>query len=267
MMQLLAEVTSSQWTKSMIHAQFRLARCTLPGCSVGVGAVMLVKAILFDCDGVLVDSEVLSLRIELSALSEIGLDYTRDTFIDRYMGMSGDDFYSALDAECRQRLGHALPGGFREACHARYRAALGEGELRAVPGAASAIGKVSQRKAVASSSGTDGLKLKLTLTGLWEQFAPHVYSADLVRRGKPAPDLFLHVAQELKVAPEHCLVIEDSVNGVCAARAAGMQVWGFLGGGHMGMSRGPYLERAGASKLLSDWSHATRVFSALQLAT
>ncbi len=226
---------------------------------------MLVKAILFDCDGVLVDSEVLSLKIELSALSEIGLDYTHDAFIDRYMGMSGDDFYSALEVECRQRLGRALPVGFRETCHARYRAALGEGELRAVPGAASAVEKIGQRKAVASSSGTDGLKLKLSLTGLWEAFAPHVYSADLVSRGKPAPDLFLHVARELSVAPEHCLVIEDSVNGICAARAAGMQVWGFLGGGHMGESRGPYLERAGASKLLSDWSHATQVLSSLPM--
>jgi HAD superfamily hydrolase (TIGR01509 family) len=250
----------------MIRAHFRLACCCLLGCGVVMGAVMLVKAILFDCDGVLVDSEVLSLRIELSALSEIGLNYTRDTFIDRYMGMSGDDFYSALDAECRQRLGHALPAGFREACHARYRAALDEGELCAVPGAAAAMEKIGQRKAVASSSGTDGLKLKLTLTGLWEVFAPHVYSADLVRRGKPAPDLFLHVAQELKVDPAHCLVIEDSVNGVCAARAAGMQVWGFLGGGHMGASRGPFLKQAGASKLLMDWPHATRALSSLSLA-
>jgi HAD superfamily hydrolase (TIGR01509 family) len=227
---------------------------------------MLVKAILFDCDGVLVDSEVLSLKIELAALSEIGLDYSCDTFIDRYMGMSGDDFIRALDEDCRQRLGHALPSGFREHCHARYRAALSEGELHAVPGAASAIQKVGQRKAVASSSGTDGLKLKLTLTGLWDAFAPHVYSADLVRRGKPAPDLFLHVAEELKVAPEHCLVIEDSVNGVCAARAASMQVWGFLGGGHMGESRGPYLTRAGAGKLLSDWSQAAHELTSLALA-
>ena len=227
---------------------------------------MQVKAILFDCDGVLVDSEVLSLKIELSALSEIGLDYARDTFIDRYMGMSGDDFYRALDEDCRQRLGHALPAGFREACHVRYSAALSEGELCAVPGAATAMRQIALHKAVASSSSTDGLKLKLTLTGLWDAFVPHVYSADLVSRGKPAPDLFLHVADELKVPPQNCLVIEDSVNGICAARTAGMQVWGFLGGGHMGEGRGPRLKRAGAEKLLADWSHAAHVLTSLTLA-
>lgn len=236
------------------------------GCSAMAGKAMLVKAILFDCDGVLVDSEVLSLKIELSALSEIGLDYTTGAFIDRYMGMSGDDFYRALDEDCRQRLGYALPAGFRETCHNRYRAALREGELKAVPGAADAIRKIGQPKAVASSSGSEGLKLKLTLTGLWDAFAPHVYSADLVRRGKPAPDLFLHVAEKLKVDPEHCLVIEDSVNGIYAARAAGMRVWGFLGGGHMEESRGPYLKQAGADRLLLDWSHATDELSSLAFA-
>ena len=238
----------------------------IAGCGAMMGTAMLVKAILFDCDGVLVDSEVLSLKIELSALSEIGLDYTPDSFIDRYMGMSGDDLHRALDEDCRQRLGHTLPAGFREACHARYRTALSEGELKIVPGAAAAIRRIGQRKAVASSSGTEGLKLKLTLTGLWDAFAPHVYSADVVRRGKPAPDLFLHVAETLDVAPEHCLVIEDSVNGICAARAAGMRVWGFLGGGHMGESRGDYLKQAGADRLLSDWSHATHVLTSLSLA-
>ncbi|MDE2466402.1 MAG: HAD-IA family hydrolase [Alphaproteobacteria bacterium] len=226
---------------------------------------MLVKAILFDCDGVLVDSEVLSLEIELSALSDFGLSYSRDAFIDRFMGMSGDDFHAALDEDCRRRLGHALPAGFRETCHARFRAALKDGRLKEVPGAVAAITQIGHRKAVASSSGTEGLKLKLSLTGLWEAFAPHVYSAERVARGKPAPDLFLHVAEELGVAPEHCLVIEDSVNGIRAAQAAGMRAWGFLGGGHMDENRGERLKSAGAEKILMDWPEAARVLAALAI--
>ena len=112
-------------------------------------------------------------------------------------------------------------------------------------------------KAVASSSETHQLDYKLRKTGLWDLFAPHIYSADHVTHAKPAPDLFLHAANALGVAPSDCLVIEDSVNGVKAALAAGMRVWGFAGGGHMddAVARGsPRLARA----IVDDWARQRR---------
>ena len=96
--------------------------------------------------------------------------------------------------------------------------------------------------------------------GLWDHFAPHVYSADHVAEAKPAPDLFLHAAAALGIAPADCLVIEDSVNGVLGARAAGMTVWGFLGGGHIHDGMGPRLAQAGAQRIVADWSEAIALF-------
>ena len=109
-----------------------------------------------------------------------------------------------------------------------------------------------------------GLERKLKRTGLWEHFAPHVYSADHVANAKPAPDLFLHAAAALEIEPGACLVLEDSVNGVMAAKAAGMTVWGFLGGGHAHDGLGQRLLVAGAERLVKDWPQAARLFAGRQ---
>jgi HAD superfamily hydrolase (TIGR01509 family) len=221
----------------------------------------MIEAVIFDCDGVLVDSEILAVEVELMSLAEVGMVYEEEEFKARFMGMSTPAFYDALDADRLQRLGHGLPDGFRDLCSARYRAAwhrLGE-----VPGAREAVAKVSHLKAVASSSSEEALNRKLKLTDLWEPFAPHIYSADHVTHAKPAPDLFLYAADALKVAPEHCLVIEDSGNGVRAARAAGMTVWGFLGGGHMNDAAGERLLAAGAERLVRNWAEAGALLAAL----
>jgi beta-phosphoglucomutase-like phosphatase (HAD superfamily) len=118
-------------------------------------------------------------------------------------------------------------------------------------------------KAVASSSTRDALGEKLRLTQMWELFAPHVYSADHVVHAKPAPDLFLHAADALRVAPAACLVLEDSTNGVAAARAAGMRVWGFTGGGHMDDTSGARLLSAGAERLIANWPEAATALASL----
>ncbi|HUO92206.1 MAG TPA: HAD family hydrolase [Rhizomicrobium sp.] len=221
----------------------------------------MIEAVIFDCDGVLVDSEVLALEVELAALAEVGLHYEEEDFKARFMGMSTPAFYDALEADHRLHFGRDLPEGFRDLCSARYRASwhrLGE-----VPGAREAIAKVSHPKAVASSSHEDALARKLELTGLRAHFAPHIYSADRVTHAKPAPDLFLYAARGLDVAPERCLVLEDSVNGVRAGRAAGMTVWGFLGGGHMNDAIGARLLTAGAVELVRDWKHLTEMLAAV----
>jgi beta-phosphoglucomutase-like phosphatase (HAD superfamily) len=109
---------------------------------------------------------------------------------------------------------------------------------------------------VASSGTAAGIAAKLHKTGLWEFFSPHIYSADDVTHAKPAPDLFLHAARHLGVPPARCLVLEDSVNGIRAADAAGMTAWGFAGGRHMDAGAIASLMAAGASRIVSNWSAA-----------
>jgi HAD superfamily hydrolase (TIGR01509 family) len=168
------------------------------------------------------------------------------------MGMSDKAFYAALSGDSRARLGRDLPADL----HARVdraKHALNEEKLAAIAGIEAVVERLGLPRAVASSSSEDHLAYKLRKTGLWEHFAPHIYSADHVAHAKPAPDLFLHAAARLGVAPRDCLVIEDSVNGVTAGLAAGMRVWGFAGGGHMDDAARARLTAAGAARVLSNW--------------
>ena len=220
-----------------------------------------ISAIIFDCDGVLVDSEVLALEIELAALAQAGLTYEIAEYKARFMGTSSAAFYAALEEDCLARNGRSLPSDFRETCKAQWRRAAHR--LAEVPGAAKAVAPLTCTKAVASSSTREALAEKLRATGLWSFFAPHVYSADHVTHAKPAPDLFLYASGALGVSPETCLVLEDSANGVKAARAAGMTVWGFTGGAHMDPAMADSLLAAGADRLVPDWATASELFSAL----
>lgn len=214
----------------------------------------MIDAVIFDCDGVLVDSEVLALEVEIGALREIGLVYDEADYNARFMGLSTNAFYDALEDDHRAQKGRGLPDGFRAMCNARYLAAWHR--LEEVPGARAAVAGVVLPKAVASSSSIDALTRKLHKTDMWSLFAPHIYSADHVARAKPAPDLFQHAASALHIAPQNCLALEDSANGIRAARAAGMTVWGFLGGGHMDEAAGARLLAAGAHRLIHDWPQA-----------
>jgi HAD superfamily hydrolase (TIGR01509 family) len=218
----------------------------------------LFKAVIFDCDGVLVDSEVLALEVELALLREQGLAFEPVDYINRFMGLSYERFHTVMDEEAKTRIGRPLSGQFREDLATRLRQTM-IARLIAVPGATAAVASVTLPKAVASSSTREGLERKLRQVGLWDHFAPHVYSADHVTHAKPAPDLFLHAAAALDIAPADCLVIEDSVNGVLAARAAGMRCWGFLGGGHVHDGLAGRLTGAGAERLVADWPEAARL--------
>lgn len=214
----------------------------------------MIQAVIFDCDGVLVDSEVLALEVEIAATAEIGLDYDLGEFKTRFMGMTTQAFFDGIAADHRERKGCDLPADFQERCYGKYRAALHR--LKEVDGALRAVSAVCHRKAVASSSKADALEEKLKRTDLWDLFAPHVYSTDLVAQGKPAPDVFFYAARMLDAEPARCLVFEDSVNGVRAARSAGMRVWGFSGGGHMDKASSQRLLAAGAERVVEHWDHA-----------
>jgi len=221
----------------------------------------LFQAVIFDCDGVLVDSEILSLEVELAMLAEQGLTFTRSDYLTRFMGLSHDGFFAAMNQEATARLGAPLPPDFRAELTARVRQTMID-RLTVIPGTHDAVAAAPLPKAVASSSTREGLERKLRQVGLWDHFAPHVYSAQHVKNAKPAPDLFLHAAQQLGIAPAGCLVIEDSVNGVKAGIAAGMTVWGFIGGGHADDGLGARLTAAGASRILADWPDAARQIAA-----
>jgi HAD superfamily hydrolase (TIGR01509 family) len=221
----------------------------------------LFKAVIFDCDGVLVDSEVLALEVEIAVLREQGLTFDRADYVNRFMGLSYEAFHEVMDEEAEKQIGRRIADDIRQDLANRLRQTMIE-KLTAIPGAGEAVAGVTLPKAVASSSTREGLERKLRQVGLWEHFAPHVYSAGHVAKAKPAPDLFLHAAAALDIAPSDCLVLEDSVNGVIGAKAAGMTVWGFLGGGHATDGLGERLLAAGAARLVRDWVEAAHLLSA-----
>jgi len=210
---------------------------------------MSLDAVIFDCDGVLIDSEVIGQRIELACLAEVGLVYDSRDYAERYMGTVSSDYYAGLDRDYQARFGRQLPETFADDLHERIWAAL-DAELTVIAGVPDMVAAVSLPKAIASGSSVNGLSRKLRHVGLFDVFAPHIYSSELVARGKPAPDVFLHAAAQLGIAPEHCLAVEDSLNGVKAARAAGMRVIGFTGGGHCTPGHGTRLQAAGAAHVV-----------------
>ncbi len=210
-----------------------------------------MKAVVFDCDGVLINSEELCLDVELESLNEIGLSFERHEYVSRFMGMTSADFYAALDADLRAKYGRPLPDTFPDLLHQRTWAVV-ESSLACIPGAPETVRALAVPMAVASGSNPDRLAIKLRKVGLFDHFAPHIYSAQTMPRGKPAPDVYLHAAAQLGIAPDACIAVEDSANGVTSARAAGMVVVGFTGGGHCPPRQGELLRGAGASHIAAD---------------
>lgn len=203
--------------------------------------------VIFDCDGVLIDSEPLSLACLTAGLNRIGVEIDVDTVRARFAGTSMASIMAAVETE----TGRAAPAGFVDAVKAETLRAF-DRDLKAMPGAAQAVAALPVPTCVASSSDPVRLRHSLGLTGLLPLFQGRVFSSAQVPRGKPFPDLFLHAARAMGAAPELCLVVEDSVPGVTAARAAGMRAVGFSGGGHWAHDRsGAELLEAGAERVLT----------------
>lgn len=217
------------------------------------------NAIIFDCDGVLVDSEALGLDDSAAYLRSHGFDWSSADLVRLFTGYRDDVFSQKLTDAYRELHKTDPPTDFFAGLVAQRRKK--KDELTTVTGAADAIASLPLPFAVASSSRTEFLEGKLKRVGLWDLLAPHVYSADRVAHGKPAPDIFLYAADKLGVAPEKCLVIEDSVNGVKAGVAAGMMVWGFTGGGHCFEGHGKRLLEAGAVHVVESFSKLSAAFN------
>lgn len=203
--------------------------------------------VIFDCDGVLVDSEVIACRTDSICLAEMGILISIDEVLDRYLGRSA----ASMIADIETRFGRRLPGDFAATLHARTQAAFAA-ELKPMPGVREVLALSRMPTCVASSSAPERLRASLRLAGLLQFFEPHVFSATQVGRGKPAPDLFLLAATKMRVEPGRCLVVEDSSAGVEAAVAAGMAVLGFVGGSHCGSGHAERLRSAGAQTIFSD---------------
>ena len=188
----------------------------------------MLKAIIFDCDGVLVDTERLTVDVEARVLTDLGWEMTPDDVVRHWMGRSSQ---SQL-AELEERLGAERTAEFERRTTAEVQD-LFERELAAVEGVAELVTELHKAEVttcVASSGTHERIRFTLGLTGLLPEFEGRIFSATDVDRGKPAPDLFLHAATSLGAAPASCVVVEDSVYGVQAAVAAGMSVYGFAGG-------------------------------------
>jgi HAD superfamily hydrolase (TIGR01509 family) len=183
------------------------------------------ELVIFDCDGVLVDSERIAVKVDQVVLATVGIALTEAEIIDRFVGRSA----SVMDQAIEKQLGGPIPKDLRQRWEDLYRRAF-EIDLKPVDGINEALAELRQPACVASSSEPRSLRHKLALTGLLPRFEGRIFSASQVRRGKPAPDVFLYAAAQLGVPPEGCVVVEDSQYGVEAALAADMHVLAYAGG-------------------------------------
>ena len=202
--------------------------------------------VIFDCDGVLVDSEELSCRCLSEALGRVGVAMSAEQVAEHFLGRS-----TAAVVEHCARAGKPVPASFLTDL-ARQVREIFRTQLKPIPGVATMLAELRLPRCVASSSDLDRVRFSLELTGLAPYFGERLFTSQMVSRGKPAPDLFLHAAGRIGAAPHKTLVIEDSVSGVLAAKAAGMKVWGFVGGSHYRAGEGGGLLRdAGADRIFA----------------
>lgn len=183
--------------------------------------------VIFDCDGVLLDSEIIACQADAEAYTLLGYEITTEEISRRFAGMPDEAVDAALTAE----IGKPLPANFRaeieKSVIAKYRT-----DLQAISGAQTLLSSLKTTKCIASSASPSKLALGLIETEMYELVYPNIFSTRLVERGKPHPDIFLYAAGKMGAHPSRCIVVEDSVAGVTAAKSAGMTCVGFIGGSH-----------------------------------
>ncbi len=185
--------------------------------------------LILDCDGVLIDSEIISARMLVAELARLGVTIDLAYVARHFLGRSYPTVMNQIRSEFGLQLPPEFDGQYRDRLLAAFR-----GDLKIMPGVRKVIADLAIPCCVATSSSPKRAEMSLRLVGLWDRLGPVTFTASEVARGKPAPDLFLHVARRMGTPPAGCLVIEDSLTGIRAAHAAGMEVWRFIGGSHMG---------------------------------
>lgn len=203
--------------------------------------------VIFDCNGVLVDSEPIAADVLAVALGDVGVTVTSETILRRFQGRRPADVFAAVEVATGEKLPSDFPMTVAMETLTRMRA-----ELRPVSHAAHALTWIRGPKAVASSSPPDRIRLSLEVTGLLHFFDQRLFSASQVRHGKPAPELFLLAAARCQTEPSDCIVVEDSAPGVAAAVAAGMTPIGFVGSSQTPGSLAANLIAAGAHTIVAD---------------
>ena len=216
--------------------------------------------IIFDCDGVLVDSEIIAAEVESRLLTEAGYPIGVEEMGERFAGMTWHNILLTIEREASIPLSATLLDKSEKLLDARL-----ANEVKVIDGVKFALSRLRRPYCICSNSASHRLDLMLTRVGLKEIFAPHIYSAkDLgPDRVKPKPDIFLHGAAQFGADPARTLVIEDSVHGIQGARAAGMRVVGFTGASHTYPSHADRLTDAGAETVISRMSDLPGVIAAL----
>ena len=199
--------------------------------------------LIFDCDGVLVDSEIISARVESELLRGVGVEISPEELAHRFAGFTTAEVFKRAAAE----FGRTVPDGLIDKAKAETDRRL-RAEVETLPGAHEMLDSLDDPRCICSNSRLERLEITLRRTGLWDRFRPYVFSAQDCgeRRGKPAPDVFLHAAAALQADPAETVVIEDSVAGVTGGVAAGMRVVGFTGASHSWPGHAEALMDAGA---------------------
>jgi HAD superfamily hydrolase (TIGR01509 family) len=213
-----------------------------------------VGALIFDFDGVIADSEAIANTVLAETITDLGHSTTLDQALARYSGRRWDEVMTEIEAAIGKSLPSNFSGELKRETLNRFKAGLKE-----VSGAASFIKRFSHiPRCIASSSSIDRLRLCLSVLALETEFGSRVFSADMVERGKPHPDIFLFAAGRLGVSPDECLVIEDSAGGIKAAVAAGMTAVGFCAASHIREGHDVKLRDAGAVHLAHSWPEVER---------
>lgn len=215
---------------------------------------------IFDCDGVLVDSEIIAAEVDAELFTELGVPLTAEDIVHRYAGLTFRSMVALIEKEHDRKL----PDDIFD----RHRAILEERlarDVKAVAGLDEILHRLDGERCVCSNSSSARMRLTLGKTNLYDAFAPHIYSAIEVgdHQPKPSPNVYRHAAGQFGVPPGECIVIEDSLFGVAAARDAGMRVVGFTGGAHTWPGHADVLTEAGAETVIRRFADLPRVADAL----
>ena len=215
--------------------------------------------VIFDCNGVLVDSESIVADVAAQELSRVGIPLTPELVSRYFTGRRPSDMFAEVEKAYRM----ALPANFATVVNAMTMQRL-RAEVRATPHMDYALTWLRGPKCVASSATIDRIRVSLEVTNLLRYFEPNLFSASEVARGKPAPDLFHYVAAKMGFTPSECIVVEDSPAGVAAAHAAGMLPVGFVGGSYAQPNLDSALIKAGARVVLTDMRQLKGTITALR---
>jgi HAD superfamily hydrolase (TIGR01509 family) len=220
----------------------------------------VTSLIIYDCDGTLIDTETIYGEVALEAIRALGLPgWDMHRYVQTMVGIPYPQCWDAVV----ESYGGPLPDGFHSDLNARIDARFAAG-VAVLPGVVETVPMIEGPRCVASSTGLPALRRNLGIAGIAWLFEPAIFSASQVKRGKPAPDVFLHAAAQMGHDPADCLVIEDSVPGVEAARRAGMRVVGFTGASHDPAWLEPRLRAAGALEVVPEFAQLAGVVQALR---